>query len=78
MVLKIKGDTKLASPNIFANKGLSDEVNFEMGDEEVKAVIRRKVDESVISAFEVLRERIDGFGVTQPKIKGKGNSGLTL
>lgn len=75
---QIKGDTKLASPDIFANKGLSDEVNFEMTDEEVKGVIRRKVDESVISAFEVLRERIDGFGVTQPNIQREGNSGRIL
>lgn len=75
---RIKGDTKLASPNIFANKGLSNEVNFEMGDEQVKGVIRRKVDESVISAFEVLRERIDGFGVTQPNIQREGNSGRIL
>ncbi|MBC2839756.1 protein translocase subunit SecDF [Robiginitalea sp. SC105] len=75
---EIKGDTKLASPDIFANKGLSDEVNFEMGDEEVKPIIRRKVDEAVISAFEVLRERIDGFGVTQPNIQREGNSGRIL
>src|SRR5690606_31289579 len=75
---KIKGDTKLASPDIFANKGLSDEVNFQMGDEEVKSIIRRKVDESVTSAFGVLRERIDGFGVTQPNIQREGNSGRIL
>lgn len=71
----IKGDTKLASPEIFANKGLSDEVNFQMSDDEVKPVIRRKIDESIVSAFEVLRERIDGFGVTQPNIQREGNSG---
>ncbi len=75
---QIKGDAKLASPDIFANKGLSDEINFEMGDEEVKPIIRRKVDEAVVSAFEVLRERIDGFGVTQPNIQREGNSGRIL
>ncbi len=75
---EIKGDAKLASPDIFANKGLSDEVNFEMSDDEVKPIIRRKVDEAVISAFEVLRERIDGFGVTQPNIQREGNSGRIL
>lgn len=75
---QIKGDTKLASPDIFANKGLSDEVNFEMTDDQVKPVIRRKVDEAVVSAFEVLRERIDGFGVTQPNIQREGNSGRIL
>ncbi|MGB5170396.1 MAG: protein translocase subunit SecD, partial [Eudoraea sp.] len=74
----IKGDLKLASPDIFANKGLSDEINFQMSDDEVKPIIRRKIDESVVSAFEVLRERIDGFGVTQPNIQREGNSGRIL
>ncbi len=74
----ISGETKLASPDIFANKGLSDEINFQMGDEEVKPIIRRKIDESIVSAFEVLRERIDGFGVTQPNIQREGNSGRIL
>ncbi len=74
----IKGDTKLASPDIFANKGLSDDINFQMTDDEVKPVIRRKIDESIVSAFEVLRERIDGFGVTQPNIQREGNSGRIL
>jgi SecD/SecF fusion protein len=40
-----------------------------MTDAEVQKVIRRKVDESVESAFGVLRKRIDKFGVTQPNIK---------
>ncbi|MBU3027866.1 protein translocase subunit SecDF [Zobellia galactanivorans] len=75
---KIKGDTKLASPDIFANKELSGEVNFQMTDDEVKPIIRRKIDESIVSAFEVLRERIDGFGVTQPNIQREGNSGRIL
>jgi len=74
----IKGDTKLASPEIFSNKGLSDEVNFQMTDDQVKPIIRTKIDESIISAFEVLRERIDGFGVTQPNIQREGNSGRIL
>ena len=74
----IKGDVKLASPDIFANKGLSDEINFQMTDDEVKPIIRRKIDESVVSAFEVLRERIDGFGVTQPNIQREGKSGRIL
>lgn len=75
---QIKGDTQLASPDIFANKGLSDEINFQMSDDEVKPIIRRKIDESIVSAFEVLRERIDGFGVTQPNIQREGNSGRIL
>jgi len=74
----IKVDSKLASPDIFANKTLSDEINFQMADDEVKPIIRRKIDESVVSAFEVLRKRIDGFGVTQPNIQREGNSGRIL
>jgi SecD/SecF fusion protein len=71
----IKGDTSLASPDIFANRSLSEEINFEMTDDEVKPIIRRKIDESIVSAFEVLRKRIDKFGVTQPNIQRLGNSG---
>ena len=65
---EIKGDSSLASPDIFANRSLSDQINFEMSDDEVKPIIKQKIDESIISAFEVLRKRIDKFGVTQPNI----------
>lgn len=79
---EISGDTKLASPDIFYTKALADEFNnvggLEASDEQVKSIIRTKIDESVISAFEVLRERIDGFGVTQPNIQREGNSGRIL
>src|SRR5690606_37280751 len=75
---KIKGETKLASPDIFANKNLSDVINFQMSDEQVKPIIRTKIDESVVSAFEVLRKRIDGLGVTQPNIQRVGKSGRIL
>ncbi|NNK83422.1 MAG: protein translocase subunit SecDF [Flavobacteriaceae bacterium] len=74
----IKGDTKLASPDIFANRTLSDEITFNMEDDEVQPILRRKIDESIVSAFEVLRKRIDKFGVTQPNIQRLGNSGRIL
>ena len=74
----IKGDTKLASPDIFANRNLSEEITFDMADGAVQSVLRTKVDESVESAFEVLRKRIDQFGVTQPNIQRVGNSGRII
>ena len=74
----IKGDQKLASPDIFANRTLSDDINFNMNDDEVQPIIRRKIDASIVSAFEVLRKRIDKFGVTQPNIQRLGNSGRIL
>jgi len=75
-----KGTVKLASPDIFANRSLQGEggVDFQMTDAEVEKVIKRKVDESVESAFGVLRKRIDKFGVTQPNIQKLGESGRIL
>lgn len=71
------GTTKLSSPEIFANRNLS-EINFKMSDNETKTIIRKKVGESIESAFNVLRERIDKFGVTQPNIQKLGESGRIL
>lgn len=71
-------NARLASPDVFANKTLSDEINYEMTNDEVKPIIRRKIDESINSAFEVLRKRIDKFGVTSPNIQRLGNSGRIL
>jgi SecD/SecF fusion protein len=74
-----KGTTKLASPDIFANRNFDDnELNFNSTDAEVQKVLRRKVDESVESAFGVLRSRIDKFGVTQPNIAKLGQTGRIL
>jgi len=75
-----KGTVKLASPDIFANRTLQGEggIDFQMTDAQSQKVIRRKVDESVDSAFGVLRKRIDKFGVTQPNIQKLGETGRIL
>ncbi|WP_281337209.1 protein translocase subunit SecDF [Flavobacterium eburneipallidum] len=75
-----KGTVKLASPDIFANRNLQGEggIDFQMTDAQAQKVIRKKVDESVDSAFGVLRKRIDKFGVTQPNIQKLGESGRIL
>lgn len=73
-----KEGAQLASPDIFGTKALSDEVSFDMSNSQVRPIISRKIDESVTSAFEVLRERIDKFGVTQPNIQRLGDSGRIL
>ena len=44
----------------------------------MKSILRSKIDESIVSAFEVLRKRIDKFGVTQPNIQRLGSSGRIL
>ena len=71
-------NTRLVSPEIFGNRTLSSEVSFETSDEDMKSILRTKIDESIVSAFEVLRKRIDKFGVTQPNIQRLGSSGRIL
>ncbi|MCR5861951.1 protein translocase subunit SecDF [Flavobacterium sp. J372] len=76
-----KGSLKLASPDVFTNRIVGDGpdgVNINMTDEQVKTVIRKKVSESIDSAFRVLSERIDKFGVVQPNIQRMGESGRIL
>ncbi|WP_298499908.1 protein translocase subunit SecDF [uncultured Algibacter sp.] len=74
----IKGETKLASPDIFYTRELDGEIDGSMSDDDVKSIIETKIDESIVSAFEVLRKRIDEFGVTSPNIQRLGNSGRIL
>lgn len=75
-----EGKTKLASPDIFANRSMQGAggIDSRMNNAEAKKVIRQKVDESITSASEVLRKRIDQFGVVQPNIQRMGQSGRIL
>ncbi|AEH00208.1 protein translocase subunit SecDF [Lacinutrix sp. 5H-3-7-4] len=74
----IKGDKKLSSPDIFATRSLEDEIRMDSSEEDVKRVITRKIDESINSALQVLRTRIDQFGVASPNIQRLGTSGRIL
>ena len=73
-----KGSVKLSDPSIFGNKSLKDKINFKMTDDEVKPILKNEVKGSINTAFEVLRSRIDRFGVTQPNIQRIGESGRIL
>ncbi len=73
-----QGSVKLGDPSIFGNKSLKDKINFKMTDEEVKPILQDEVKGSINTAFEVLRSRIDRFGVTQPNIQRVGESGRIL
>ncbi len=68
----------LSAADIFGNRNLETEINSEMTNKQVEPIIKKKVQESVESAFNVLRKRIDQFGVTQPNIQMLGNSGRIL
>ena len=69
---------KLAAADVFGNRNLDEVIKFDMTNKQVEPIIKQKVQESVESAFKVLRERIDKFGVTQPNIQLLGNSGRIL
>ena len=70
--------TKLSSPEIFGTRALDDVIKFDMTNDQVKPLIKQEVAKSVESAFEVLRKRIDQFGVTQPNIQMLGETGRIL
>ena len=72
------GSVKLSDPSIFGNKSLKDKINFKMTDDEVKPILEEEVKGSINTAFEVLRSRVDRFGVTQPNIQRIGESGRIL
>ena len=72
------GSVKLSDPSIFGNKSLKDKVNFKLTDDEVKPILKEEVKGSISTAFEVLRSRIDRFGVTSPNISQIGESGRIL
>ena len=78
MVEANKANIKLADADIFGNRNLDEVIKFNMTNAQVEPIIKQKVLESVESAFEVLRKRIDQFGVTQPNIQMLGNSGRIL
>lgn len=69
---------QLASPDIFANVILEDKVNTRMSNSEVAGVLEVEIKETIGSAFETLRNRIDKFGVTQPNIQSLGDNGRIL
>jgi SecD/SecF fusion protein len=72
------GTVKLSDPSIFGNKSLKDKINFKLTNEEVKPILKEEVKGSINTAFEVLRSRIDRFGVTSPNISQIGESGRIL
>lgn len=76
----LKGKNKLAG--IFAsNAGLKEKINFNSSDEDVRKALTEQVESAIENANEVVRTRIDRFGVAQPNIqilKGRGQQGQIM
>lgn len=69
------GSVKLSDPSIFGTKALRDKIDFNKTNEQVKSTLQQEINTSINTAFEVLRSRIDKFGVVQPSIQRIGTSG---
>jgi SecD/SecF fusion protein len=69
-------DAKLAS--IFGTVELKEKINFNSSNEDVIKVLNSEVDGAITNAFNILRTRIDRFGVVQPDITQMSTKGRIL
>ena len=63
---------------VFGTYEMRDKITAETSNAEVIEVIRAEAESAISNSFNVLRNRIDRFGVTQPNIQKLGNSGRIL
>ena len=64
--------------SVFGTFEMREKIKPETSNEEVIKVIRQEAESAIANSFNVLRNRIDRFGVTQPNIQKLGNSGRIL
>lgn len=65
---EIDPNVSLASPSLFGHKD-QERINYKMTNEEVEAILRQEAETASDRTYEVLMNRIDKFGVTQPNIQ---------
>lgn len=76
---EIDPNARLSSPTIFGNRELQGKINaYESTNEDVLKIIKEEADNAIERTFNILRTRIDKFGVSQPNIQRLGNSGRIL
>ena len=73
---EITGGARLSQ--IFGTYEMRESIKPESTNAEVLSVIKKEAESAVANSFNVLRNRIDRFGVTQPSIQKLGNSGRIL
>ena len=73
---EVGGGQRLSS--IFGTIDMAGRINPETSDEQVLTVLKEESESAVSNSFNVLRKRIDRFGVTQPSIQKLGNTGRIL
>ena len=73
---EIDPQAKLAT--IFSTFELKDRITLSSTNDQVYAILKQEVDGAISNSFNVLRTRIDRFGVIQPNIQKLENSGRIL
>ncbi|REJ81672.1 MAG: protein translocase subunit SecDF [Bacteroidetes bacterium] len=73
---KLDPNAKLAA--IFATKELQDRINFNSTNDQVKAVIQSEADAAFDRTYQILKTRIDKFGVTQPNVQKLGSGRILV
>ncbi len=73
---EVGGGQRLST--IFGTMDMQGRIDPETTDEQVITVLREEAESAVSNSFNVLRNRIDRFGVTQPSIQKIGNTGRIL
>ncbi|HBZ20691.1 MAG TPA: protein translocase subunit SecD, partial [Bacteroidales bacterium] len=73
---EIDPNAKLAA--IFGTVELRDRINFNSSNQEVLKVLDTEVESAIANAFNILRTRIDRFGVVQPNITQLSTRGRIL
>ncbi|QKG79135.1 protein translocase subunit SecDF [Tenuifilum thalassicum] len=73
---QVAPNARLAS--IFSTPELKGKVTFDSSDDDVLQVLREEADNAIDNSFNILRNRIDKFGVAQPNIQRLENSGLIV
>ena len=63
---------------IFNTVELRDRINFNSSNEDVLKVIRKEAEDAIANSYNILRNRIDRFGVSQPNIQRLEGSGRIL
>jgi SecD/SecF fusion protein len=74
----IDPNAQLSSPDIFGTLELKDKIKFGATNKEVIEVIRKETDAAIDNTYNILRTRIDRFGVTQPQIQKADISGRII
>ncbi len=71
-------DPQIQLAAIFSTPALNNKVTSTSTNDEVKAVLQEEVDGAITNSFNVLRTRIDRFGVVQPNIQRLSQTGRIL